>query len=344
MEMIGTLILLSLYRVYSDSHSLRYYYTGVSAPGYGIPEFSIAGYVDDKQIDLYTSDIRRCVPVAPWVKRIEDTEHWEKDTQLDKEDEALFRHEVKIGMKRFNHSGGFHSVQVMVSCELNDDGSTMSDEQYRYDGEEYMYFDVPTGTYIPTMSEAQITTQRWNSPDLGMKARQKEYLDNKCIQRLRRYIEHGREELERRVLPHVKVTGHISDEIATLHCLVYGFHPRAVDVKWVKNRIDDIPTYQSTYVLPNPDGTYQIRVSAEVITKDGDSYSCYVDHSSLEEPLLVRWEPKTGSSLSLILWGLILIFSLSLILSIITLSYVFLKVKRKTLDKPRRVDSRLTRT
>ncbi|XP_069841629.1 class I histocompatibility antigen, F10 alpha chain-like isoform X2 [Dendropsophus ebraccatus] len=329
-------LLLPLSAVYADSHSLRYYTTGVSVPVYGMPEFSIAGYVDDKQIDLYTSDTRRYVPVADWVEKIEAVEHWEKDTQLGKEGEALFRHEVKIVMKRFNHSGGFHSVQVMVSCELNDDGSTMSCEQYRYDGEEYMFLDVQTGSYIPTMAEAQITTQNWNRQYLGRKARQTEYLRNECIKKLRRYIEHGREELERRVLPQVKVAGHISDEITTLHCLVYGFHPRAVDVKWVKNGIDDVPTDESTPVLPNPDGTYQIRVTAEVITKDGDSYSCYVDHSSLEEPLLVRWEPKTDSSVALILGGLILI-PISIIVTVGVYRF-------KTLDKPRPVDSRLTTT
>ncbi|CAN2391599.1 Belongs to the MHC class I family, partial [Pristimantis euphronides] len=276
----------------SDSHTLSYCYTGVSATGFGLPEFSIIGYVDDEQIDVYTTDIGESVLVAPWMKKNERREFLKKKTQIDKEDEALFKIELNLQMKRFNVTEGLHFVQVIASCELRDDNSIDIYEQYRYDGTEYMYLDTKTVTFIPTMSQAQITTEKWNSPDVGMNHREKTYLEKECIDRLRRYLEYGREHLERRVRPKVRVTGHLSDKITKLHCLVYGFHPRAVDVKWMKNGIDDVPTYETTHVLPNPDGTYQIRVSVEVIAQEGDSYSCFVDHSSLKEPLLVKWEPE----------------------------------------------------
>ncbi|CAJ0951331.1 unnamed protein product [Ranitomeya imitator] len=273
----------------SDSHSLRYYYTGVSAPGYGIPEFSIVGYLDSEQTEIYNSDIGKSVPVAPWLKK-ERPEQWLRKTLTCKANEDIFRHEVKIVMKRFNHTGGFHLAQLMHSCELRDDGSIISYEQFRYDGEEFMYLDTKTGTFIPTMAEAQITTQRWNSPDVRAGERIRNYLTQECIDRLRRYIVYGGEDLERRVRPRAKVTHQKSGDVTKLHCQVYGFHPRPVDVKWM-NGEDEVHSYETTNVLPNPDGTYQIRVSAGVTPKDGDSYSCYVDHSSLEEPLLVQWEP-----------------------------------------------------
>ncbi|CAJ0951315.1 unnamed protein product [Ranitomeya imitator] len=91
------------------------------------------------------------------------------------------------------------------------------------------------------------------------------------------------------VRPQVKVSGQEKGDAMKLHCQVYGFHPRPVDVKWMIGN-DEVHSYETTNVLPNPDGTYQIRVSAEVTPKDGDSFSCYVDHSSLEEPLLIKWE------------------------------------------------------
>ncbi|CAJ0951327.1 unnamed protein product [Ranitomeya imitator] len=103
-----------------------------------------------------------------------------------------------------------------------------------------------------------------------------------------------------RVRPRVKVTGRVSGDVTKLHCQVYGFHPRPVDVKWM-NGEDEVHSYKTTHVLPNPDGTYQIRASAEVTPKYGDSYSCYVDHSSLEEPLLVQWEPPQASHLTVVI-------------------------------------------
>ncbi|XP_077340674.1 H-2 class I histocompatibility antigen, Q8 alpha chain-like isoform X2 [Lithobates pipiens] len=100
----------------------------------------------------------------------------------------------------------------------------------------------------------------------------------------------------------VKVWGqHQLDGVTRLQCLVYGFHPRPVDVKWVRNGKDDVPSDEMTPILPHPDGTYQIRVSVEVPTRDRYNYSCYVDHSSLEETLTVKLDledQKMGSLLT----------------------------------------------
>ncbi|XP_056419873.1 class I histocompatibility antigen, F10 alpha chain-like isoform X2 [Hyla sarda] len=330
-----TLILLSMPGVYSDSHSLRYVYTGVTTPGYGMSEFSKFGYVDDQLLEFYTTDIGRTVPVASWWKK-ENPELWEKKTRTSKANVALFRHEVKFMMKRFNHTEGLHVVQVMHTCGLRDDGSTVGDEQFQYDGREYMYLDVQTATYFPSMAEAQITTERWNRPDIRAGVGISNYLVNECIERLRRYIVKGREDLERRVRPGVKVTGLESGKVTKLHCWVYGFHPRAVDVKWMKNKVDDVPTYDATRILPNPDGTYQIRVTAEVIPQEGNSYSCYVDHSSLEEPLYVKWEPRQHSAPAVIISVVVFII---LLLSFVIAGVLIYKKKNDTYTAARTLDT-----
>ncbi|XP_069841618.1 class I histocompatibility antigen, F10 alpha chain-like isoform X2 [Dendropsophus ebraccatus] len=287
-------LLLPLSAVYADSHSLHYYYMAVSAPGSGLPEFSIVGYVDDREIVNYNSDSGRMISKVQWMEKVESG-YWERNTQAAKAQGGAYKYNVKTLMSRFNQTGGFHSYQVMYGCELRDDGSIRGHMQYGYDGREFMSLDTRTWTYISTMAEAQITTQRWNSPEVQWGKRKKKYLEIECIEWLKKYVENGREDLERRVRPEVKVSGQERDGILTLHCQAYGFHPKPVHVKWMKNGVDDLPTYQSTPVLPNPDRTYQIRVTAEVVTNDGDSYSCYVDHSSLKEPLLVPWEPPKPS-------------------------------------------------
>ncbi|XP_075116424.1 class I histocompatibility antigen, F10 alpha chain-like isoform X2 [Leptodactylus fuscus] len=242
----------------------------------------------------YNSDSGRYRPRVQWMEKIQeqDPEYWERNTQRAKGNEPVFRHNVKVTMKHFNQTGGFHYYQVMYGCELGDDGRITGYIQYGYDGREFMSLDTQTWTFIPTMSQALLTTQRWNSPEVEEGERHKNYLETECIEYLKKHLENGREDLERRVQPKVKVSGQKKDEILTLHCQVYGFHPKPVDVKWMKNGEDDIPTYQTTHTLPNPDGTYQIRVTAEVIPKEGDSYSCYVHHSSLKEPLNIMWEAE----------------------------------------------------
>ncbi|XP_073400081.1 class I histocompatibility antigen, F10 alpha chain-like isoform X1 [Dendrobates tinctorius] len=286
-------LLLHVSAVCSDSHSLRYYYTVVSAPGSGLPEYSSVGYVDDREIVNYNSESGRYRPKVQWMEKMEEG-YWERNTQITKGTEASFRHNVRIAMERFNQSGGLHIVQVMSGCELRDDGGITGYSQYGYDGREFLALDTQTWTYVPTMAQAQITTQRWNSPDVEVGERDKNYIENICIEYLQKHVANGREDLERRVRPQVKVSGQEKGDTVKLHCQVYGFHPRAVDVKWM-NKEDEVHSYETTHVLPNPDGTYQIRVSAEVTPKDGDRYSCYVDHRSLEKPQYIVWEPEKSS-------------------------------------------------
>ncbi|XP_068106329.1 class I histocompatibility antigen, F10 alpha chain-like isoform X2 [Hyperolius riggenbachi] len=289
------LLILGVSGLHADSHSMRYYKTAVSAPGSGLPVYSIVGYVDDREITNYNSDTRRNLPKTEWMKKLEP-EYWETNTQIAQGTEAVNKHNVHILMQRFNQTGGIHIVQLMHGCELRDDGSTAGYDQHGYDGRDFLYLDTQSWLYIPAMHEAQLTTQRWNSLEVREGERNKNYLENICIEWLKKHINNGREDLERRVRPEVKVWGRQHpDGVTRLQCLAYGFHPRAVDVKWVRNGEDHIPSDEASPILPHPDGTYQTRVSVEVPTREGDTYSCHVDHSSLEETLRVIWDPNAES-------------------------------------------------
>ncbi|XP_068120801.1 class I histocompatibility antigen, F10 alpha chain-like [Hyperolius riggenbachi] len=219
-----------------------------------------------------------------------EPEYWERQTKISQGYEAVYKHRAQILMNRFNHTGGVHIVQVMYGCKLRDDGSTDGFVLHRYDGRDFLYLDSKNWLWIPTTYEAQLTTQRWNSPEDRVGERMRYYLEIECINWLNKYINNGRDDLEKRVRPEVKVWGRQHpDGVTRLQCLAYGFHPRAVDVKWVRNGEDHIPSDEASPILPHPDGTYQTRVSVEVPTREGDTYFCHVDHSSLEETLTVPW-------------------------------------------------------
>ncbi|XP_041429511.1 major histocompatibility complex class I-related gene protein-like isoform X2 [Xenopus laevis] len=114
------------------------------------------------------------------------------------------------------------------------------------------------------------------------------------------------------VPPKVKVSSSESESGTKLHCWVYGFYPRDVEVKWIKNGRDEIYSEESAEILPNPDGTYQIRVSVEVTPEEGATYSCHVDHSSLEKTMVVPFEPG-HRSISRIVMLILAVFFLSLV-------------------------------
>ncbi|XP_075179253.1 BOLA class I histocompatibility antigen, alpha chain BL3-7-like isoform X3 [Anomaloglossus baeobatrachus] len=307
-----------------DGHSLQFYYTGVSSPGSGLPEFSIVGYVDDREITNYNSDTGRIRPKVQWMEKVDDG-YWERNTPMGKWFEASFRQDLKTLMSQFNQTRGLHVMQRMYGCERRDDGSITGYDQFGYDGGEYMVLDTQTGMYIPTMAQAQNITERINSPEVQQGKIMKYRLKNDCLEWLKVYVQFGREDLEKRVQPRVKVSGHEEGDTMKLHCQVYGFHPRAVDVRWM-NGEDEVPLYETTNVLPNPDSTYQIRVSTEVTPKEGDNYSCYVDHSSLKEPLLVRWEPKQDFPLAVIISVVVVL----IIVIVLTVFGVIIYKKKKS--------------
>uniref|UniRef100_A0A8C5MNA6 Ig-like domain-containing protein n=1 Tax=Leptobrachium leishanense TaxID=445787 RepID=A0A8C5MNA6_9ANUR len=275
--------------LFVSGHSLQYYHTGVSVQGHGLPLYTSVGYVDGIQITRYGSDTGRFVPVAPWMQKVEDPDYWEEETQNGKRAETVNKHNVRISMYRFNQTEGFHVFQEMYGCELSDDGSTRGYWQYGYDRMDLMALDTERGVYYPLTEQFKLSALRWNSPEVRTGERAKDYLETDCINWLKKYLEYGKEELERRVRPEVKVSSRPSGSAMKLHCQVYGFHPRDVDVNWMKNGMDYIPSDEAKQVLPNSDGTYQLRVSVEVTPEKGASYSCHVDHSSLDEPLSVTW-------------------------------------------------------
>ncbi|XP_075056486.1 major histocompatibility complex class I-related protein 1-like [Mixophyes fleayi] len=278
------LLILGVSGVYSDSHSLRHYYTGVSGTGWGLPEVSIAGYVDDQQIGSYNSDSRLAQPRVPWIDKLEP-EFWDRQTQRGKDIQTFFNYTMRTAMSQLNRTGGSHTFQAMHGCELTDDGSIAVYDQYGYDGEDAMYLDTKTWLYKPTVPEAQYTAQIWNSPDVRQGEIMKNYLQRLCAEWLKDVLQIGRDVLEKRVTPEVKVTGQKLGRVTVLHCQVYGFHPRAVDVRWMKNKQEEVPLDEAIVILPNPDGTYQTRVTAEVPTGEEDSYSCEVNHSRMKKSI-----------------------------------------------------------
>lgn len=78
---------------------------------------------------------------------------------------------------------------------------------------------------------------------------------------------------------------------AILTCLATGFYPRHINLNWHRNTLL-VSDHQLTggELLPNGDGTYQMRKSLELSAeelKNKYSYTCTVDHCSLDSSLVI---------------------------------------------------------
>ncbi|XP_074875114.1 HLA class II histocompatibility antigen, DM beta chain-like [Buteo buteo] len=81
-----------------------------------------------------------------------------------------------------------------------------------------------------------------------------------------------------------------------LTCRVWGFYPAEVTVLWRHNG-DVVATGDNAKLLPNGDWTYQTQVTLTVTAKVGDTFTCAVQHASLDRPLCEDWGPGLSPGL-----------------------------------------------
>ncbi|XP_018087160.2 major histocompatibility complex class I-related gene protein [Xenopus laevis] len=280
----------------SGSHTLQYHIALVATPTPGVPQSTITAYLDGLEYGRYDSNTRRARFLTPSLSSL--TEHLEMQTKCAQGFEVIQKHKMKFLIAYLNKThgnGGRHVYQRKTVCELNEDGTIGGYEEIAFNGREVMALDKENEVYVPVTQEALTMTQQWNQYYNHAKMH-KIYLENDCIQHMKLYLPLISTDMERKVSPKVKVSSSESDRGRKLHCWVYGFYPRDVKVKWIKNETDEIYSEESAEILPNPDGTYQIRVSVEVTPEEGATYSCHVVHSSLENTLVVPFESKDLST------------------------------------------------
>ncbi|KFW61025.1 Class I histocompatibility antigen, F10 alpha chain, partial [Pygoscelis adeliae] len=156
-----------------------------------------------------------------------------------------------------------------------------------YDGRDFIAFDMSTMTFTAADAAAQITKRKWE--DEGVPDGWKQYLENICIEWLRKYVSYGQAALERKEPPTVRVSGKEAHGILTLYCRAYGFYPRLITINWLKNgEVRDQETERGS-IVPNSDGTYYTWASIEARPEDKDKYRCRVEHASMLEPGLFAW-------------------------------------------------------
>ncbi|XP_074386172.1 class II histocompatibility antigen, B-L beta chain-like [Zonotrichia albicollis] len=89
-----------------------------------------------------------------------------------------------------------------------------------------------------------------------------------------------------------------------LLCSVMDFYPAAIQVRWFQGQQELSEHVVATDVVPNGDWTYQLLVLLETPPRRGLSYSCQVEHVSLEQPLRRHWEMPPDAARSKMLTGI----------------------------------------
>uniref|UniRef100_A0A8C6IRL0 Uncharacterized protein n=1 Tax=Melopsittacus undulatus TaxID=13146 RepID=A0A8C6IRL0_MELUD len=274
-------------------HSMRYLSIAVSDPSPGVPRFQAMGYVDRNLFVHCSSESKRCQPRTQWIEDNVGQEYWDRVNLIAQTIQQLSYDGLNTLRDLYNQSGGDHTLQCMSGCDLLDDGSTKGYTKVAYDGKDFIAFDKDTMTFIPAVPEAEIAKRKWEQDGRGDED-WNNYLENSCVEWLKKYLSYGRLELERRVSPTVRVSGkEQEDGILTLTCRAHGFYPRPIVLSWLKDgEVRDQDT-QWGGLAPNSDGTYYTWASIEAHPGDKDRFRCRVEHASLLQPGLYALEPHS---------------------------------------------------
>ncbi|XP_040588243.1 HLA class I histocompatibility antigen, alpha chain G isoform X2 [Mesocricetus auratus] len=293
------------------SHSLRYFTTTLYGPGYRKPRFMVVGYVDNTQILSFDSDeaSQQVKPRVPFMEQ--DPEHLKELTRLGRDILILGRLELwTLFGYHSQRENGSHTVQWLFGCDIGPDHRLLRGYKHvAYDGQDYISLTEDLHSWIAVdTKEAQITRRKWEAS--GVARSWRSFLEGRCVMWLLKYLDQGKEMLQRADPPKANVTHHPRPEgDATLKCWALGFYPADITLTWQREEEDLTQDMDLIETRPAGDGTFQKWAAVVVPSGEEQRYTCHVQHEGLPEPLILRWEPPPSPTTPIvgIIAGLVLL-------------------------------------
>uniref|UniRef100_A0A2K5S7U4 Ig-like domain-containing protein n=1 Tax=Cebus imitator TaxID=2715852 RepID=A0A2K5S7U4_CEBIM len=261
----------------AEPHSLRYNLTVLSQDGSVQSGFLAEGHLDGQLFLL--CDRQKCpaVPQGQWAEAVLRAEPWHTEI------EDLIENEKDLEMTLADEKwqkGALHSLQEIRLCEIHEDNSTKGFRHFYYDGELFLSQNLDTQKWtVPKASTAQAMAANimnvWNEDALKAGT-----VLADCLWKLRRYLESGAG-VRKTVPPMVKVTrSEDSEGNINVTCWASGFYPRNITLTWRQDGVSlSHNDQQSEGVLPDGNGTYQIRVTIRIRQGEEQRFTCYMEHS-----------------------------------------------------------------
>ncbi|KAM9310359.1 H-2 class II histocompatibility antigen, A-U alpha chain-like isoform 2-T3 [Pholidichthys leucotaenia] len=200
-----------------------------------------------------------------------------------------------------NNLGAFsqfvHELSYLVGCFGN--GTTQAN--YAFDGEEFLYVDFENEALVYTVPPyiALNPSKIFDESRTYINAQKNKKL---CPAVVNLYVKEEKNPPEHKEPPQTMLYPANEVELGTenqLICFVNHFYPPDIRVSWTKN---DHPVSEGVMLsryFPNNDITFHQFSTLTFTPREGDAYSCTVEHIALETPIKRIWDGEFTNDKSL---------------------------------------------
>ncbi|XDV48806.1 hypothetical protein PO909_018170 [Leuciscus waleckii] len=304
--------------VNAGSHSLMALLTYIVGQT-PFPEFSAVVMLDDLQIGYYDSTTWKPVYRTNSDSKYHDEEQSDAGVIFQYMYDGMKKRDLYV-KKHLNLTDGVHVHQRVVGCELlNDDKPGPAHFWSAFDGQS-----MEEVTYDLEQNDVHLKKQWIISWYQVHQLRIKFLCGNVyhpiCIKVLRRYLHLEKNNVMRKVKPRVRLMRKKLPDAQGLQisCLATGFYPRHINLTLFR---DDQPVDDDQItggqILPNGDGTYQMRKSLVISDeelREGHKYNCTMKHLNLDNKLDIifaisdtdKYDPGGSVILSVVISVLVL--------------------------------------
>ncbi|XP_048015322.1 hereditary hemochromatosis protein homolog isoform X2 [Megalobrama amblycephala] len=292
--------------VFTGSHSLRLLVTYIEGE-MPFPAFNVLYMLDDITVGYYDSKTNIYVP---------------RGNTTNEDEEVNFIHygitefmrpfiSGRLTGKFYNKTEGPVVLQILTLCEVLDKdkpGQMITKTAFEGSTTEEMCFidDILTYQSIEKPSTLLLEIYKWHHVNI---------LYPRCTTNLRSYLKKRGTQGKRRVKPRVRLIQKSNSDSGgfRVSCLATGFYPRHINLTLFRDG-QPVSDHEITGgdLLPNGDGTYQMRKSLE-ISADKHKYTCSATHLSLDNKLDVTLEFEPGEPIKSVILPVLIVLVLMLV-------------------------------
>ncbi|XP_033182117.1 major histocompatibility complex class I-related gene protein-like isoform X1 [Anabas testudineus] len=305
------LLLLFCYVSSSVKHSYKLFLTASSGIP-NIPEFMITLMIDDIQAIYCDSNKKLEAKRDAGKKLLEDDPQFLKEyiSNCFESLHNFFKTTLNTFMKHLNQSEGVHVLQILTGCDWDKNtGEVVGFLHDAYDGEDFMSLDLNKLNWIPLKPKAVAMKQIWDADKVGIKEAVVS-ITHIYPELLKKYLNYEKSFPLRPVLPSVSllqktpsspVSCHATDlpsvsllqktPSSPVSCHATGFYPDRASMFWRKDGEEIHEDVDHGEILPNHDGTFQMRVDLNISSvkpEDWSRYDCVFHLSGAENIIITK--------------------------------------------------------